>query len=319
MEELGFVFPGQGSQRVGMGLDLVRRHPGLIERYYHPADEIIGWKLSQLCWQGPASALQDTAVTQPAVFLSSLCALDVLAEAGLEPAVVAGHSLGEYAALVAAEVLAWTDALRLVRIRGRMMAAVNADTPGAMVAVLGLKLAVVEQICARARVVTGQLVEVANDNAPDQTVVSGRVAAVNEAIAEATRAGAVRVVPLAVGAPFHCGLMADIAEQFRSELAEVAFHDPVGEIVSSVTAEPVTTGEQARGLLVEQLTERVRWTGTVTRMAGSGLDRFVEVGPGRVLSGLSRKIAPAVPVHRTDDTRQVSALLATLSADSSLL
>ena len=299
MGKIGFVFPGQGSQRVGMGFDLSREYPQLVDLYYRPADDILGFGLSQICWEGPAVALQDTAITQPALFLTSLCTQHVLSSNGVTPQIVAGHSLGEYAALVTADVLDWAQALRLVRRRGQLMAGVNASRPGTMVAILGLPVATVEDICAESTRRTGGLVEVANDNEPAQVVVSGEVAAVREAVEAAKRAGAQRAVPLTVGAPFHCGLMAEVADEFRTTLDEVNFRDPICEVVSSVTGEPVSGAAEAKALLTHQLTGRVRWRETVTRMVASGVDQFVEVGPGKVLRGLCRRISPGIDAVST--------------------
>ena len=309
MEKIGFVFPGQGSQKVGMGLDLAEAYPDLIDTYYRPADDLLGLPLSRLCWEGPADELRDTSVTQPAIFLTSIAVLDVLRRHGLEPDVAAGHSLGEYSALVCAGVLDWTDALMLVRRRGQLMAGVNARVPGSMAAILGLGLADVEALCFEACEQTGQIVEVANDNEPTQIVVSGQVGAVVRAVDLAKAAGAVRAVLLEVGAPFHCSLMAEIEAQFAAALDAVEFREPRLELVSSVTARPLAGPDQVRQVLRRQLTGRVRWTGTARRMAQSGVTRFVEVGPGKVLGGLCRRIAPDVPVHATHDLRQCALTL----------
>jgi [acyl-carrier-protein] S-malonyltransferase len=313
MDRIGFVFPGQGSQRVGMGLDLAGEYPALVETYYRTADEILGLPLSRLCWEGPVEALRDTSVTQPAVFLTSLCAWEVLRRRGLAPDAVAGHSLGEYTALVAAGVLEWTDALRLVRLRGSLMAGVNARVPGAMAAVLGLSIGDVEEICAGAATATGQIVEIANDNEPAQIVVSGQVDGVRRVMAAAREAGARRAVALDVGAPFHCSLMSEIEQEFAAALEEVEFLAPAVELFSSVTAEPVTTGAGARRVLRRQLTARVRWTETAGRMSAAGVGRFVEVGPGKVLGGLCRRISPGSQVYATFDSRQCASTLDALS------
>jgi [acyl-carrier-protein] S-malonyltransferase len=230
-----------------MGLDLAEAYPDLVDTYYRPADDLLGLPLSRLCWEGPADELRDTSVTQPAIFLTSIAVLDVLRRRGLEPDVVAGHSLGEYSALVCAGVLEWTDALMLVRRRGQLMAGVNARVPGSMAAILGLGLADVEALCLEAADETGQIVEVAN---------------------------------------------------------AVEFHEPEVEVVSSVTARPLDGADEVRRVLRRQLTGRVRWTATAKRMAQSGVGRFVEVGPGKVLGGLCRRIVPDVPVHATHDLRQ---------------
>lgn len=314
MDGIGFVFPGQGSQRVGMGGDLATAYPELVDTFYRPADEILDLPLSRLCWEGPAESLRDTSITQPAVFLTSLCTWQVLRRRGVTPAVVAGHSLGEYMALVSVGVLDWTDALRLVRLRGQLMAGVNERTPGAMAAILGLGLARVEEICAQAVAETGQVVEIANDNEPTQVVVSGQVKAVEWAMDAARDAGAKRAKALEVGAPFHCSMMGEIEERFAAALADVDFRDPNGAMVSSVTAEAVTSGAEAERALRRQLTGRVRWTGTVTRMAAMGVDSFVEVGPGKVLGGLCRRIEPRARTYSTHDARQLDTTRDALTA-----
>lgn len=313
MDRIGFVFPGQGSQKVGMGLDLSGEFPELVDTYYRAADEILGLPLSQLCWEGPAEALRDTSITQPAIFLTSLCTWQALRPKGLAPDVVAGHSLGEYTALVAAGILEWTDALRLVRLRGTLMAGVNARVPGAMAAVLGLPIDDVEKLCAQAAQATGQIVEIANDNEHTQVVVSGQDEAVRWVMGAAKDAGARRAVALDVGAPFHCSLMSEIEDEFSAALEAVEFRDPVVEMISSVTAEPVSDGAEARQVLRRQLTGRVRWTDTVTRMSGAGVGTFIEIGPGKVLGGLCRRIAPKAQVFATFDSRQCASTLDALA------
>ncbi|MEU6148327.1 ACP S-malonyltransferase [Streptomyces sp. NPDC047081] len=314
MAQTAFVFPGQGSQRVGMGLDILGRRPDFADTYYGIADEVMGFPLSELCWHGPAERLQDTAVTQPAVFLTSLMVLDVLRAHDVDADVVAGHSLGEYTALVAAGVLDWTDALRLVAVRGRLMSTVNRRTPGAMAAVLGLAPATVEAVCAAVSAASGEVVEVANFNEPGQTVVSGRANAVRKATQDALEAGARRVVPLRVGAPFHCSLMRDIEAEFAESLASVAFREPVIPVISSVTAAPVSSAEEIVAVLRRQLTAPVRWTGAVTAMAERGADRFVEVGPGRVLTGLCRRIAPELAAHTAGTVDDIARTVDAVSA-----
>jgi [acyl-carrier-protein] S-malonyltransferase len=313
MDEVGFCFPGQGSQRVGMGRDLATVHPWLVDTYYEPAGEILGLPLARLCWEGPSEALRDTSITQPAVFLTSLCTAAVLRDKGVTPGLVAGHSLGEYTALVTAGVLDWTDALRLVRLRGQLMAEVNRRVPGAMVAVLGLPLANVERMCAEATAVTSQVAEIANDNAPGQVVVSGQLAAVGHVMKAAREAGARHLVELDVGAPFHCSLMRAIEDQFAAALARVTFHDPACPVISSVTGKRLVSGEEVRRVLTRQLTGRVRWTAAVTQMEADGVRHFIEVGPGKVLGGLCRRIVPDAAAHVTYDMRQLTATLATLA------
>ncbi|WP_344320605.1 ACP S-malonyltransferase [Streptomyces macrosporus] len=299
-----------------MGADIAERWPDLVDAYYRPADEILGIPLTDLCRHGPQEALRETAVTQPAIFVTSMAALDVLRRRGVRPDVVAGHSLGEYAALTAAGVLEWTDALRLVRYRGELMAAVNERVPGAMLAVMGLDLAVVEELCARVAEETGQVVEVANDNEPAQAVVSGEAAAVARLGHAATEAGARKVVPLGVGAPFHCALMRSVEADFADALAAVDFRDPVVPVVSSVTGEPIRDARDAVGCLRRQLAGRVEWTGAVRRMVRDGVSRCVEVGPGKVLAGLCRRISPELEIHTTGDAVRLDRACEALTAPS---
>jgi [acyl-carrier-protein] S-malonyltransferase len=312
MQKNAFVFPGQGSQKVGMGLDLVREWPELIEEHYRAADEILGFPLSSYCWEGPAADLRHMPITQPAVLLTSLISLRVLTENGLRPDVVAGHSLGEFTALVCAGVLEWTDALRLVRLRGELMAGVNDRVSGTMVAVVGLALPEIEDMCDKAAADTTEVVEIANYNDPQQVVVSGQTAAVARLMELVQDAGAERVVTLEIGGPAHSSLMGQIVDEFAAALAEVRFNDPLVPVYSGDTADRVLTGDAARGCLRRQLTGRVRWTDVVARMADAGVSRFVEIGPGRVLSRLCGRIRPEVPTSRTNDVTHLRQTLAEL-------
>ncbi|GLU48664.1 ACP S-malonyltransferase [Nocardiopsis ansamitocini] len=313
MESIAFIFPGQGSQRVGMGTEFHQRAPDLADTYYRTADEILGFSLSDLCRNASAQTLRDTSITQPAVFLTSLVALELLRDHAVAPDVVAGHSLGEFTALVCAGALEWTDALSLVRRRGELMKTVNEKVPGTMAAVLGLEKTVVEAACSEALVKTGEIVEVANDNGPDQVVVSGQVRAVEELIQIARSAGARRVVPLGVGAPFHCSLLREIEEEFAEVLEGTDFRDPTIPVISSVTAEPLSDAHDIIRILRRQLTAPVRWRETVIRMSHGGAEKFVEVGPGRVLTGLCRTILPTAQTYTTatvDECEKTTAALA---------
>ena len=298
-----------------MGEGLVRRWPAVVRSYYRHADELLGIPLSRLCWEGPAEDLRRMAVTQPAVVLTSMAALAVLREHGMVPDVVAGHSLGEFSAMVCADVLDWADALRLVRLRGELMAAANERTPGKMAAVVGLDLATVEEMCAKAGAATGEVVEVANHNDFTQVVISGQTAAVDTLIELFADSGADRVVALKIGGAAHCTLLGGIEDEFAAALAEVPFRDPLIPVVSSVTAAPVEPGEQARACWLRQLTGRVDWTRVGLRFAALGVGHAVEVGPGKVLGGLLQRITPGVATYRTDDERQLTLTLDALRAD----
>ncbi|MFF1560780.1 ACP S-malonyltransferase [Streptomyces sp. NPDC058279] len=312
MIHTAFVFPGQGSECAGMGKELLALRPDLADTYLRAADDLLGIPLGRLCREGSARDLEDPAVAQPAVFLTSLVALEVLRGEGLEPDVVAGHSLGEYAALVAAGVLEWSEALWLVRLRGELVATVGDRVGSATAAVIGLRRTDLARMCAEARAATGRVVEVAGENEPRQTVVSGEAVAVDHLIASARAAGA-RVRRLRTGGPFHSSLLRDVEAEFTETLIATEFRDPAVPLVSGVTGGRVTTAEEAVVSLRGQLTSRVRWTETVETLAASGADRFVEVGPGQVLSGLVRRILPRARVHTTHTAARLAAAVDALT------
>ncbi len=309
MTQVAFLFPGQGSQKVGMGLDFVEQYPKLKERWFDAADDILHLPLSHLCFEGPEEELLRTENTQPAVFLVSMAILDTLRSVGIEPEAAAGHSLGEYSALVCAGTLEFADALRLVRRRGELMATVNERTPGAMAAVIGLSPDQVEDLCGQAAEFSGELVEPANFNEPEQTVISGVKTAVALASDLATQAGA-RVVPLRVGAPFHSTLMSVLDSDFGHALESVPFANPRLPVIANVTGDYVRTAEEAREALRRQVAGPVQWTATMRRLVADGYDMFVEAGPGRALTGFSLKIAPDLPVHSVGQVRRITRLLA---------
>lgn len=280
------LFPGQGSQHVGMGLELAEAYPA-ARQAFERADEALGFALSRTCWEGPEEELRRTENAQPAILVHGYAAWSVV-EGALAGRVRfgAGHSLGEFTAYTAAGSLRFEDAVRLVRRRGELMAASRAGT---MSAVVGLEAGVVEEICARVSG-AGGVVVAANYNSPQQIVISGEIGAVGRAGELAKEAGAKRVQPLPVSGAFHSPLMADAEAGLRGALEAVEFLNPEFPVVSNVTAEPVLDADTARHTLVRQLTAPVRWTEGVQRMVREGIDNFVELGPGKVLTGLLRRI-----------------------------
>ena len=309
MTQMAFLFPGQGSQKVGMGLDFVEQYPELKGRWFDAADDILQIPLSRMCFEGPEKDLLRTENTQPAVFIVSMAVLDVLRMAGIEPQAVAGHSLGEYSALVCAGALEFADALRLVRRRGELMAEVNKRTPGTMAAIIGLDPERVEDLCLHAAYLADGTVEPANYNEPGQTVISGTGQAVAQASELAAQAGA-RVVALRVGAPFHSSLMSVLDSEFGAALDVAPIMDPQLPVIANVTGDYVRSAAEVREALKRQVAGPVQWTRTVNRLVADGYDMFVEAGPGRALTGFSLKIAPDLPVHSAGQARRVARLLA---------
>jgi [acyl-carrier-protein] S-malonyltransferase len=291
-DAIGFVFPGQGSQFVGMGQDWAADFPAAREAF-EEADSTLGFSLSELCWQGPEEELQLTANTQPAILATSVAIHRVVAAHGIEPVVVAGHSLGEYSALVAAGCLSFADALRLVRRRGELMQEAVPVGVGAMAAIMGLEAEVVAEIAVEAR--RDQICDVANYNAPVQTVVAGHRQAVERAVEMAEAREAMRAVMLPVSAPFHSALMRPAREGLAPELEAASFADPQVPVVTNIDAAPVTTGDAAREALVRQIDGPVRWVESIRWMVDKGMvGTFLEIGPRAVLSGLIRRITPGV-------------------------
>lgn len=287
---LALLLPGQGSQEVGMGRDICGESAGARE-VFERADEALGFSISKLCFEGDEEAQRPTEVQQPAILTTSIAMLTAFQERfEPKPSYLVGHSLGEYTALVASRALELEDAVRLVHARGRFMQEAVADGQGAMAAVLGCPSEAVEEACAAAIRGNHGIVQPANYNAPTQTVIAGQVGAVEFASTEARRLGAKRVVPLQVSAPFHCPLMEPAAERLAGLLAEIRWQNPFIPVVGNVEAEPYQDAEAIAPLLRAQVTAPVRFTQSVKRLAALGVSRVVEVGPGRVLSGLVARI-----------------------------
>ncbi len=303
MKSLAALFPGQGSQHAGMGLELAEAFPAARE-VFRTADQVLGFALSELCWKGPEEELRRTENAQPAILVHSLAVWAVTRDdlAG-RVRFAAGHSLGEFSAYAAAGALDLADAVRLVRRRGELMSGARAGT---MSAIVGLEPDVVEEICGNVAA-SGGTVVAANFNSPGQIVISGEVAAVERASELATAAGARMVKPLAVSGAFHSPLMADAEAGLRAELDRVVFRDLEFPIVANVSAEPVHETAAARRSLIQQLTAPVRWTQSIQRMAQEGVDQFVELGPGKVLTALLKRIGSGLrgwEVGRPEDVER---------------
>jgi [acyl-carrier-protein] S-malonyltransferase len=287
---LALLFPGQGSQEVGMGRDVFEASPA-ARAAFEAADEALGFPLSKLCFDGPEDELRRTENQQPAILTTSIALLRALEErVAVAPAFVAGHSLGEYTALVAAGALSLETAVPLVHARGRFMQHAVAEGVGVMAAVMGAAPQVVADACAEAAEACGEVVAPANYNSPHQTVIAGTVEAVRQAVERAREMGARRSVPLHVSAPFHCSLMQPAAEKLAAELGRVDFADPFVPVVTNVEAEPNLSGARIAGLLERQVTGAVRFIESVERLGALGVRTVLEVGPGHVLSGLVARI-----------------------------
>lgn len=311
---VAFTFPGQGSQAVGMGRDLAEAFPE-ARAVFDEVDEALGEKLSTLMWEGPEDRLTLTANAQPALMTVSMAAIRVLEARGLDlkqkVAYVAGHSLGEYSALCAAGMFTIGDTARLLRIRGNAMQAAVPVGEGAMAAIIGLEQDVVEAACLEAS--TGSVCQIANDNGGGQLVISGAKPAVEHAARICTEKGAKRALMLPVSAPFHSALMAPAADAMRAALAEVAKSDPVVPVVANVVVTPLTDPDEIAARLVEQVTGRVRWRETVEWFAANGVDTLYEIGCGKVLSGLARRIDKAVTPQAVNTPADIDAALAALA------
>jgi [acyl-carrier-protein] S-malonyltransferase len=310
--KIAFLFPGQGSQAVGMGRELAERFP-VAAATFAEADSALGFPLSKLCFEGPEETLRLTENTQPAIMAVSVAAARVLAAHGVEPALAAGHSLGEWSAHVIAGTLSFADALRAVKARGAAMQKAVPAGEGAMAAVLSLDAAQVAEACEEAARETGLVVQAANLNSPNQTVISGAAAAVEKAAALCKAKGARRTVMLPVSAPFHCALMQPAQEEVARVLAGLALHDPRIPVAANVTGSLVTTADAARDALIRQVTGAVRWIDCEQALKGAGANLFIEAGPGKVLCGLLKQIDPELKSLNVEDAGSLEKALAEMN------
>jgi [acyl-carrier-protein] S-malonyltransferase len=310
MNSIAFLFPGQGSQAVGMGKDLAEHH-AVARQTFEEADEALGYNLSQVCFEGPEEKLRLTEITQPAILTVSAAAWRVLDEKGLKPALVAGHSLGEYSAHVAAGTLSFADAVRTVRNRGKYMQEAVPVGVGAMAAILGMDPQKVSEVCADAA--KGEVCEAANINSAEQIVISGNTGAVQRAAALATERGAKRAVMLPVSAPFHCSLMKPAQDLLAADLQKLSFQSPKVPVACNVDAALVQDGAYSSDALVRQVTGSVKWSQSISLLIAQGAQRFIEVGPGKVLSGLMRQIDRSTAASNVGDEASLQKTLEQLS------
>ena len=308
LQNTAFIFPGQGSQTVGMGKDLVAQHPA-AKQTFEEADSILGFSLSKLMMDGPADELNDTINTQPALFVHSIASYRVFSHLypNLNPAALAGHSLGELSALAIAGSFSFEDGLRLVRKRAELMKRAGGLASGGMAAILNLDIPTLDKVCAEAST-PEELVQVANDNCPGQVVISGSKPAVERAMAGAKSAGAKRALPLAVSVAAHSSLMAPIQQEWNEAVAATEFSSLQIPVIGNVYAQPLADENAARADILAQMQSRVRWTESVQYLVSTGINTFVEVGNGAVLGGLVKRIADGVTILPLGNPQDFAAL-----------
>ncbi|MBU0687561.1 MAG: ACP S-malonyltransferase [Candidatus Margulisbacteria bacterium] len=309
LKKVAYVFPGQGSQYVGMGKELAENFESAA-KIFDEANTALEFDLKKLCFEGPVDDLKKTEITQPAILTVSVAIFAILKKRGLLPSVAAGHSLGEYSALTAAGTIDFMDAVRLVNKRGKFMQSAVPEGHGAMVAILGLPY---DKVLELASYATSGIVCAANFNSPGQVVISGEKKPVEEVASHCKEAGAKRVIPLAVSAPFHCALMQPAAERLKGEFTQVKFQDARFPVVSNVTGEYMTAAAEIKQKLVEQVVSTVLWQQSVENMISKGIDTFVELGPKKVLSGLIKKINPQVKILNIEDLASFKTTIDALS------
>ena len=307
MSKVALVFPGQGSQYVGMGKDLAEKF-SYTKKFLAEANDALGFDLTKLCFEGPESELKKTEITQPAILTVSAMCLEAMRSFGkINAEAAAGHSLGEYTALYAAGSISFKDAVKLVNLRGKYMQTAVPLGEGTMAAILGLDHNIVKEICLKAS--EKGIVEAANINSPGQIIISGKIAGVAEASRLCKEAGAKRVMELQVSAPFHSSLMKPAADMLAEVLGQLDFKDPSMPVVSNVTADYVTKWNMIKDLLIKQMTSPVLWEDSIRKMAADGFDSFIEVGPGKVLAGLIKKIEPKAKIYNVSDAATLGTFL----------